>query len=113
MSLATLLYPPPTDRGMDEYGWANLDHHRIITSAIFKQREVRIQEYTIWPIRADNFDDFLRQHQSWHDAINAELNIPGTDLTNVDFQNQQQRDAWYWIHFIQHRAYAIALGEGL
>lgn len=113
MSLATLLYPPPTDRGMDEWLFANVQHHRTITDAIASQRGVRIAEQNIWPVGKGDWRNFLRRHQEWHDAINGALGVPGVDLQSLDFNNKQQVDAWIWLHFVSHRAWAQALGLGI
>lgn len=113
MTLATLLYPPPTKRGMDEWAYANVQHHRALNSAILRRRNISIGETQIWPIRQDSFQDFLRQHQQWHDALNGALGVAGVDLQNVDFTNDKERDAWIWLHFNSHRNYAEALGGGV
>lgn len=113
MSLALLLYPPPTARGFDEWAFANLQHHRRINLAIARQRGVDLPTTQIYPVRPDSFKDFLRQHQEWHDAINNELGIQGVDLSNVDMSKEKERDAFIWLHFNAHRNWAEALGQGV
>lgn len=113
MSLAQLLYPSPTDRGMDEWSFAHFDHHRTINQAIARTRGIQVEEQRIYPVRPEDFDDFLAQNQFWHNATNQVLGVQGVDLQSVDFQNKQARDAWIWLHFLQHRAWAERLGMGI
>ncbi|MGE0044740.1 MAG: hypothetical protein AB7J28_15390 [Hyphomonadaceae bacterium] len=113
MSLAQLLYPSPTPRGMDEWSFAHLDHHRTINSAIARARGVQIEEQRIYPVRAEDFDDFLAQNQIWHNIVNQTLGIQGVDLQNVDFTSKQARDAWLFLHFQSHRTWAETLGMGI
>lgn len=100
---------------MDEWSWANLAHHRAISAEIARTRQTQIQEFRVWPIPSSDLDldNWLTQHQQWHDAINGVLGVPGVDLQNVDLSEKEQRDNWFYIHFLQHRAWAQALGNGL
>lgn len=107
-----LLYPPPTKSGLEEWAFHHIQAHRAINEGMARLKEAAVDEFNIYPLDLGAFDDFLAQNQKWHDATNLVLNVPGVDLRNVDFQNPAQRDAWLWLHFLQHRTYAERLGEG-
>lgn len=113
MSLAMLLYPPPTDRGPEEWSYHNLQHHQAVSDAIYAQRGVRVTATNIYPMRGDNLMSWARAHQEWHDAINGILGVPGVDLQNVDWEQREEIDAFFWLHFNQHRAWAQTLGGQL
>lgn len=112
MSLAMLLYPPPTKNGLDEFFAHHIDHHRRINAAILRVRGVDVPEFGVYPVRADSLQDFLLENQRWHDATNQVLGTAGQDLTSVDWTDASQRDAWIWLHFSQHSNWAQALGNG-
>lgn len=108
-----LLYPPPTGHGFDEWLFANWQHHLAISHAIARVKDMTIPESQIYPVNPSSFKNFLRQHQEWHDAINNALGIQGVDLSNVDLEDDKERDAWTWLHFVSHRNWAQSLGEGV
>lgn len=109
MSLAAVLYPPPTKQGWREWSFANFNHHQAIDAAIVDVLGVAAQHYRIWPVDESNFDDWLEQHQLSHSLYNQILGIDGQDLTGLDLKDKNKREGWFFIHYIQHQAAAQIL----
>lgn len=105
MSLASVLYPGPTARGLDEFFFANFEHHQSIISAIKDTRGVVLEMFQIYPVVSDgDLTTWARQHQRQHDTMNALLGIPGVDLTGIDLKDKKAFDSWAYQHFQQHQA---------
>ena len=110
MSLAMLLYPPPTDRGLDEWMFHHVQHHQAIIDTIQKVKGVTLPLYQIYPFNQRHAVDWLEQHAQQHDDMDGALGIVGNDLGDVDFNNKSQADSWFFLHFTEHRDVAYALG---
>lgn len=110
MSLAQILYPPPTKTGLGEWLWANYQHHLAVNGAVFTKSSDRLTLYRIWPVGDADFNGWLEQHQQQHNVTNEALGTSGFDLSSVDIKNKKQFDAFVWIHFIEHRNWAQTLG---
>lgn len=116
MSLAQVLLPAPVPTGMEEWAHAHMQHHVAIITAMRQARGFELPLRQIFPV---NWDDpvsisiFLREHQQMHNDFGIILGIQGNDLTNVDFQDQDQRESWFFLNLTQHRSAAEALGQGI
>lgn len=112
MGLPTVLYPPPDERGFDTWFFDNHAQHVSINQAAAKQN-LQIGSYLIYPATLASITDFLEQHQRWHNDMNAALGIAGNDLSQVDFNNDKEKDAWMFLHYQEHLAAVTKLGGGL
>lgn len=110
MSLAQVLYPPPTGNGMDEWAHSHWQHHRAILSALRQVKNVAGTEYLIYPFNEHDIQTWLYQHAQMHAEMTAACGINANDLTDVDFKDKKQLDAWMYLHFSEHRAVAQQLG---
>lgn len=109
MSLASILYPPPTANGWKEWSWANFQHHLAIDKAIKQVKGVDVMPFRLWPVSEGDLKNWLEQHQESHNNYNQLLNISGQDLTEFDPKNKAKRDDWFFVHFLQHQAAAQTL----
>lgn len=110
MSLAVLLNPPLTERGMMEWSFNNQDSHDRIVGAILTQKNNTLQNYIMDPIQPNDFQNWLRRHQNAHDQMNGALALTGSDLTDVDWSKSDQRAAWIRLHYNEHQLAHITLG---
>jgi hypothetical protein len=114
VSLAQILYPPPTAQGWKEWSFHQYQHHLALNSAILQLKGVTITPFRLWPVQQQgpDFQDWLQQHQLAHESINAVLGISGRDISALDFQDKDKskRDAWFWVHHGMHRDAASNLG---
>lgn len=108
--------PSPTDRGLDEWSFAHLQHHDAIRTVMAQVRGVALPQRQIWPI---NFEDpasiqvFLSEHQQLHSDYESVLGIQGNDLANVDFNDDKARQSWYFLNWTSHFSAAAALGSDI
>lgn len=109
MSLAQILYPPPTKDGWHEWSWANSQHHDAINRAILEVKGVQVASFRLWPVTEYDFRDWLEQHQQSHTVFCDLLGINGEDLTELDLNDKSKKDAWMFAHVQQHRAATSAL----
>lgn len=111
MSLASILYPAPTDQGLEEFFWANFQHHQAIIGALKATRGIILEQFQIYPVSPNRVDVWLEQHQKQHDTMNRALGIPGADLSSVDFKNKREFDSWIFMHELQHQAAGQLCGQ--
>lgn len=110
MTLASVLYPSPTESGWEEWSFANYEHHLAIEEGLLQVLGIVATPFRIWPVNGAQFRDWQEQHQQSHTLFNRALGITGRDLTDLDFTDRSKADAWYFEHFIQHQAAAKTLG---
>lgn len=84
--------------------------HLEIMQAIQKQKNVRLTEYLIDPWMDADKEGILERHQQFHDDMNQQLNLNGNDLSSVDFQKQNEVQAWVSLNYFEHNAARTALG---
>lgn len=112
MGLPHVLYPAPTPEGFDGWFFDNHQQHVAINQAAMA-KNIKIGSYLIYPASLANVSDFLQQHQRWHNDMNSALGIAGNDLSEVDFSNDRQKDAWMFLHYQEHLAAVTLLGNAL
>ena len=112
MGLAHILYPAPADDGFEQWLFNNYAHHRAINAGA-SGIGATIGQYMIYPVQQTSLRDFLEQHQRWHNDMCGALGIAGNDLSNVDFNDEKQKDAWMFLHYQEHLAAATLLGGGI
>ena len=103
MSLAQILYPPPTPQGMEEWFQAHARHHQAIIFAMRETKGVSLDDLGLYPVNATDLDNWLELHQRMHTQMNSALGIPGTDLSGLDLKDKNLLDAWMFQHFLQHQ----------
>lgn len=110
MSLAQVLYPSPTERGMEEWFLAHDRHHEAIIDAVKIGRGIILEYNPLYPVNEADLENWLELHQQMHSDMTSLFGIAGTDLTGLDLRNKETSDAWFFQHFLQHQAVAQATG---
>ena len=95
---------------MNEFSFANQDHHLQIAREIYRQANLIIPVYSLDPINPQDAGVFLYQHQQAHNAQNSILGIAGNDLTTIDLTNKGELEEWILIHFQEHYTAQQLLG---
>lgn len=117
MTLATILYPPPTDHGWDEWMLANDLHHKALIDAINASRGTNLtMPQPIWPVEIGSEEQmrvWSRVHLDLHNDINAALGIPGQDIGSPNFKDKRALDGWTYIHFTMHQSSAQLAGVAI
>lgn len=110
MSLAQVLYPPPTPQGMEEWFQAHARHHEGILFALKETQGVNLDNLGLYPVNEKDLDDWLQRHQEMHTAMNRVFGISGTDLSGLDLKDKNKSDSWFFQHFLQHQSAAQSCG---
>jgi hypothetical protein len=112
LSLTTILYPPPTAEGFEEWAYQHYLHHQAIIQAAKQVFNVLMPLENIYPINLNDMSTWLENHQNQHNSMDSLCNIPGNDLIDVDFTKKIEADAWFQVHWQEHQGVASVLGLG-
>ena len=110
MPLANIFLPYPGEEGWQTFWFNNWQDHWAIQEAILKQKSVNQFLYVINPWDDGDANGILQRHQQFHNDMNLELGINGSDLSQLDLKNPQSVRAWCWLHFYEHNAAHQILG---
>lgn len=102
MGLASIENTPTDQPTTDDWAFSHMAHHRDINRKIFELHGIEIPEYNLDPFNATDTVTFAYQHQEMHNDQNAVLGIAGNDLTDVQWQDQEQRASWIQLNFLEH-----------
>lgn len=70
---------------------------------------VKLPEYSIDPIPSDDVKGWLENNQNYHNDMNGQLDLQGSDLQDVDFKDQKQLQSWIFLHYQEHNSAEQAL----
>lgn len=110
--LAALSNVPLDERSLNIWSFHNADSHSRIIRAIFMAGGGSLTQYPLDPVSIGTLPAWLRLHQTEHDDMNANLHLGGNNLTDVDWENADQRKSWISLHAHEHRAAENKLGIG-
>ena len=109
MPLPYIITSPPGEGGFDNFVFMNYNDHLEIIQKLFQLNIANLPTYDIITVNQDDFQSWLERHQQYHNDANGVLRLGGTDLTTVDFNDDGQRKAWFWLHFLEHQQMHEAL----
>lgn len=112
MTVLSLMNPPTTPQDIASWSFANQDHHNRVTTNAQTLTGALITVRQIDPIAFFDLQDWLGRHQQWHNDINAALGLAGFDLSDLDFKNQKQLEAWTRLHVQEHVQWQTVTGIG-
>lgn len=114
MSLAHILYPPPTKGGFQEWALQHFAHHQAIINGVKQKMDIVLPMRLIYPIvdpkNKAQINVFLEEHATMHADMAGPLSIQTNDLSDVDFENPKQTASWMNLHYFEHLAAATNLG---
>jgi hypothetical protein len=111
MPIASLLNVD-SDENFAGFAFANANHHTLVTQNInlLLPQERALTFYVLDPVPEIDLQSWLRRHQQSHSDINAALGIQGSDLTDVDFKKDDERESWSELHYSEHQQWFEATG---
>ena len=112
MSLPILLNVPLDEQGFNVFAQSNDDLHLRFIEAINERTGLQLQRYLLNPIPQADVKGWLQREQQTHNDMNAVFGIAGSDLTDVNWQDKDQRDSWIQLHFSEMQQVAQELGIG-
>jgi hypothetical protein len=108
--LAALLNTPKTDEDWARFSFHHRSSHEAIRVAIAANRGVSLPSYSLDPIPFNAFQQWLEWNQQAHTDMNNVLQRQGTDLEDVNAQDERQWRAWVYLHFLEHQTAETTLG---
>jgi hypothetical protein len=112
MPIANLFNIPSAQEDFFVFAYHNAQHHVAVTSALASQGVTGQPFFILDPLPINDPSSWLLAHQTMHNFVNSYLNIPGNDLTAVDFSDREQRADWIQLHATEHRAWGNVLQVG-
>lgn len=110
MAIATLFNIPVSNALWLEFSFANQDSHNKIQQAIFAKHGILIPSYPLDPISWHDLQNWGRNHQQWHNAMNAITGVAGADLTIGDLRREDVLANFIRLHATEHVLNETALG---
>jgi hypothetical protein len=108
--LAVLLEDPRNPGDWNRWSFDHRDSHDRIRQAIMRVDGVQLTDYPVDPIDGDHIADFLQYNSQLHADMNGVLGLQSVDLLSVNFQDNNQREAWINLHYQEHFDAEQALG---
>lgn len=93
-------------RNADDWNRWSFHHrksHDVIRYALRKQQNANLADFIIDPIPLKVPKQFLESNQQLHTDFNKTLGTPGSDLEDVDFNDQHALQAWIYLHALEHQ----------
>lgn len=107
---AYLLNTPTDQASWDRWAFEHEQSHLAIIAAIVAAKGPRLTQYILDPISQIDFQGFLERNQQMHLDATSLLGIQSVDLSEVDFRDTNQRQAWIFNHYQNHYDIESKLG---
>ena len=108
--LVALLNVPNTDPEWAIWSFAHKQSHLAIAAAIKAQNGTALAEYQLDPIPANDVPGWLQRNQEAHNDMNGVLGVQSSDLLEIDLTDERQKQAWVYLHFLEHQTAEQRLG---
>ena len=110
MGISSLINVPRTKQEWDSWSFNHKIQHDNINRAIQAKKGKDLTTYILDPINQEDPEIFLQNNSQMHISICSLLNIEGSDLTNVNWQDDKEIGNWIYLHWLEHSNFNTALG---
>lgn len=103
--LAGLFNIPASDEELLQWSFVHAAQHLEISNAIYARTLIVLPQFLLDPFDPKNrssMETWAYQHQLMHNNQNQILGIEGFDLTDVNWQDQEERAAWISLNANEH-----------
>jgi len=104
MPLPFIISSPPGEFGIASWAFMHWQDHLEIVQRFFKLNIANLPTYDIQQMNPNDIDGWLERHQQYHNDMNALTFLAGSDLSQVDWNDDAERKAWFWLNFQEHHA---------
>jgi hypothetical protein len=109
--LATILDFDIKDLASREaWGLAHSRDHQDIRQAIETAGKGNLSDWQLSPVPWKELSAWLIRHQTAHNDFNGAIGTSGSDISSVDFKNEESTKEWLYTHFKEHQAARQTLG---
>lgn len=63
---------------------------------------LNLEDYIIYPVDKNNIKNFLENNQNLHSDMDGALGLQSSDLQDVNFDDENQKKAWFYSHYQEH-----------
>ena len=102
MPIANLANTPNSQEELSAWSFSHAAQHRDENAAIYRIYHIALPEFIIDPMNINDLGTFANQHQLLHNNVSAILGTQGFDLTDVNWQDKSEREAWIGLNFQAH-----------
>lgn len=110
--IAGLYNVPSVQTELDTWSFVHSAHHRDLIRVIYQLTGTNLPESVLDPFDPAHNDDWLQNHQTMHQDVNALLGIEGYNLLAVDMLDHGQFSNWVFLNADEHMKAANILGIG-
>ena len=110
MGIASLINVPKTQNEWNAWSLNHKIQHDNINRAILLKKGKTLTGYVIDPIDLQSPDIFLQNNAQIHTDVCSVLNVSGSDLFEINWQDKKQVENWIYLHWQEHSSFNTALG---
>ena len=108
--LVALLNSPRTTAEWAIFSFAHKQSHLAIAAAVSSRDGTVLAEYLLDPIPQEDLPNWLARNQEAHNDMNGAIGAQSSDLLDTDLSDEQQKEAWFYLHFLEHQTAEQKLG---
>lgn len=105
-----LLNVPKNLAEWNRWSFNHAQDHLLIIQTIQQQGGPSLAEYQLDPINFGDTFNFLRLHAQTHLEMNEALQLQSIDLSETDFSDPNQVNAWVYSNYQEHNNVHLRLG---
>lgn len=109
MGISSLINVPKNMREWEAWSFNHKIQHDAIASAILAQKTKSLIPYILDPINRTDPQVFLQNNSQTHIDICNILDVAGSDLSSVDWEDPQQLENWIYLHWQEHSTFNTTL----
>lgn len=99
--LVNLLNVPRSDPDWEVWAFSHKEHHDQIRQAIQRTKNINLEQYQLNPIVKE--PEWLKRNAQSHDDMNLALGLQGSDIEELDFNDEKQLQSWIYAHYLEHQ----------
>jgi hypothetical protein len=111
MSIADVYNVPSDQTDLQRWSFLHMVLHRDQNLSIYRTKNVLLPEFVLDPIDPSPNSQWFQNHQTMHDNVDQELNVPQFNLIDVDWTQDTSRIGWIQAHAQLHQQEAEALED--
>lgn len=110
MGITSLINAPKTQDEWSRWSFNHKIQHDNINRAILAKKNKQLTNYVLDPISQLSSETFLQNNSRMHLDICSALGVLGSDLTELNWQNEKEVEGWMYLHWQEHNNFNISLG---
>ncbi len=110
MSIASLINVPKTRQQWESWSFTHKIQHDNINRALLTQKNKILVNYILDPINQEDQEVFLQNNAQMHLDVCSLLDVEGSDLTSVNWQDEKELGNWIYLHWQEHSTFNLRLG---